>query len=236
MSEPRAMEIRSQTIPELLFKLHKEGESGRLLLRRMGLEKNLYLQSGTLVFASSTDRDDRLIQNLLLRGVVPLPQLLKALEISLRTQRRLGDVLVERGQLNKAGVVRAIQDQITDMVCGAFQWTSGTWEFHKGVLPGPENITLQTRALELFLEGIRRIESWARVQEVVGGLNTEYRATKEAGALIEMAKLSPDEKGILDFCEETRTLEEICDEIPLNDFMICKLVWGYLIVGALMVA
>lgn len=236
MTDRQVMGIRSQTIPELLFKLHQQGESGRLVVRRMELEKSLYLQGGTVVFAASTDRDDRLIQSLLRRGKVPLPQLLKGLEISLRTHRRLGEVLVESGQLTLPDLVRAIQDQITDIVCSAFQWTHGTCEFEKGVLPGPENVTLRSHGLELILEGVRRIESWARVQEVLGGLNTEYRATKEASALAEMAKLLPGEKQILNYCEETRTLEEICDAIPLDDILICKLLWGFLIVGALMKA
>ncbi len=200
----------------------------------MGLEKCLYLQGGTVVFAASTDRDDRLIRIRLRRGILPLPQLLKGLEISLRTHRRLGEVLVERGQLTQADLVRAIQDQITDIVCGAFQWTDGTCEFEKGVLTGPESITLRSHGLELILEGVRRIESWARVQEIVGGLNTEYRATKEASDLAGMAKLPTGEQQILSYCEETRTLEEICDAIPLDDFLICKLLWGLLIVGALM--
>jgi uncharacterized protein DUF4388 len=236
MSQPRIMEIRSQPLPELLFKFHQQGVSGRLLLRRMGIEKSLYLQGGTVVFAASTDRDDRLIRSLLRRGKVPLPQLLKGLEISLRAQRRLGEILVEGGQLTRADLVKAIQDQITDIVCGAFQWIDGTCEFEQGTLPGPESITLRSHGLELILEGVRRIESWARVQEVVGGLNTEYRATTEANNLAELAKLPPGEKLILSYCEEARTLEEICDEISLDDFLICKLLWGFLVVGALMKA
>ena len=236
MSEPRGKEIHSQTIPELLFKLHRQQENGRLTLRRGVVEKRLLFRDGTVVFASSNDRDDRLIQNLLRRGTLPLPELLRALEVSLRSRRRLGEVLLEQEQLSHAGLVKAIQDQITDLVCSAFQWTSGTWEFDRGTALAPESITLPSRAPELILEGMRRIESWARVQEAVGGLNTEYRATNEASALIETAMLSSDEKGIVTYCEETRTLEEICDEIPLNDFLICKLVWGLVVVGALMKA
>jgi hypothetical protein len=236
MTDRPVVEIRSQTVPELLFKLYQEEESGRLMLRRLGLEKSLYLQGGTVVFAASTDRDERLIRGLLRRGMVPLPHLLRGLEISLRTHRRLGEVLVEGGQLSRADLVRAIQDQITDIVCGAFQWTEGTYEFEKGVLPGPESITLKSHGLELMLEGVRRIESWARVQEVVGGLNTEYRATKDANALAKRAKLPAGEQQILSYCEETRTLEEICEAISLDDFLICKLLWGFVIVGALMKA
>ncbi|HEU5179398.1 MAG TPA: DUF4388 domain-containing protein [Candidatus Polarisedimenticolia bacterium] len=233
MSDPRPIEIHSRTIPELLFDIHRQATSGRLLLRRMGIQKSLYLQGGSLVFAASTDRDDRLIRSLLRRSRVPLPQLLKGLDVALRTQRRLGEVLVERGQLTREDLIIAIREQVTDIVCGVFQWTDGTCEFEPGVAPGAENITLRSHGLEMIVEGMRRIESWARVQEVVGGLNTEYRATKEASSLADMARLFPGERGILRYCEEPRTLEEICDAIPLDDFLICKLLWGFLIIGAL---
>src|SRR5262249_51549164 len=153
---------------------------------------------------ASNDRDDRLIQSLLRRGKVPLPQLLRALEVSLRTHQRLGEVLVERGQLTRDDLVREVQDQFKDIVCGSFRWTDWAWEFERGVVPDSENITLRSHALELILEGVRRIESWGRVQEVVGGLNTEYRATQEASALAEMTKLHPDERPIVDYCDETR--------------------------------
>ncbi len=235
-SADAAGEIESQTVPELLFNSHQNRAVGRLVLRRDGIEKALYLKGGAVIFAASTDRDDRLIQSLLRHGNVPLPQLLRALEVSLRTQHRLGEILVSRGQLTQEDLVGAVQEQITDIVCSAFQWTDGSWKFLKGVVPGPENITLRSNGLDLILEGIRQIDSWVRVQEVVGGLNTEYRATKEAGALAEKANLLPGEQQVVSFCEETRTLEEVCERIPLNDFVICKLVWGLLVVGALMKA
>lgn len=236
MSDRPVTELRSQTLPEILFDLHRRRETGRLRLRRGAFEKSLYLRNGAVIFAASNDRDDRLIQSLLRRGKVPLPQLLKGLEVSLHTRQRLGEVLVEQGRLTPEDLVHAVQDQIRDIVCGAFQWTEGSAEYEKGREPGPENVTLPSHALELILEGVRRIESWARVQEVVGGLNTEYRATREAGAVAEMARLLPGERQILNLCEETRTLEEICDVVPLNDFVICKLVWGLVVVGALMKA
>lgn len=236
MTEPRITEIRSRTVPELLFKLHQQGATGRLVLRRMGIEKSLYLRTGGVVFAASSDRDDRLIQYLLRRGDVSLPHLLKGLETSLRTHRRLGEALVQEGSLTSEALVEAVRNQIIDIVCSAFQWTEGTLQFEEGIAPGPESITLSSHALELVLEGVRRIGSWGRVQEVVGGLNTEYRATTQANEVCERARLPTAERKIVEYCEETHTLEEICDQVPLNDFLICKSVWGLLVVGALMAA
>jgi hypothetical protein len=35
-------------------------------------------------------------------------------------------------------------------------------------------------------------------------------------------------------CEQPMTLEEICDDSKLKDFDVCRLIWAFLVVGALM--
>jgi len=234
MSSSLTGNIESHILPQCLLRLHAENETGRLVLKRGTIEKILYARDGSVVFASSTDRDDRLLQWLLRHGHVSLPDLLRGLDMSLRTHRRLGEVLVEAGHLTPQDLIGAIQGQVKEIVCGAFQWTEGTWQFERGVAPGQESITLKRPPLELILEGMRGIDSWARVQEVVGGLNTEFRTTNQAVHLCKMANALPAELEIIAYCEETRTLEEICEKIPLNDYVICKLVWGLLVIGALM--
>jgi hypothetical protein len=67
-------------------------------------------------------------------------------------------------------------------------------------------------------------------------MNAEYRATREAPDLAHKADLLPGERQILNFTEESRTLSEICEVVRLNDFVVCKVVWGLLIIGALMKA
>ncbi len=141
-SEEQEKEIESQTLPNLLFYYHQNRALGRLVVRGAEVEKRLYLQGGAVIFAASTDRDERFMQRRLRHGNVPLPHLLRALEISLRTHYLLGEFLVSRGQLTSEQAVGAVQEQIKDIVCSTFQWADRTWEFQNGVAPGPENITL----------------------------------------------------------------------------------------------
>ena len=86
----------------------------------------------------------------------------------------------------------------------------------------------------MVLEGIKRIDSWARVYEEVGGLNTEYRTTREMPKLTRDLPLSAEEKEILRMCDAPTSLEEICEASKLNDYDACRSVWALLILGALM--
>ena len=234
--QPAASEVRSDTIPGLVHRLHREAATGRLILRQGPVVKTLEFQRGLIPFAASNDRDDRLNQTLLNRGMVSLNDLMSALEVSLRSGERLGAVLLARKKLSEEDLDRALQEQLRDIVFGVFAWTEGMWEFEEKSPGAPEKIVLRAHPLELILEGVRRIPSWGRVYEAVGGLNTEYRTTKEAPSLAEKARLMPGEQQILALCQETRTLSEICESVPMNDFVLCKVVWGLLIVGALMKA
>jgi len=232
----RGSEIRSETVPTLLHEIHRKGETGHLVFQQEAVTKILHFQRGAIVFASSNDRDDRFVQVVLKMGLVFLPDLMKALDESLKTRKRLGEVLLARKKIDQEDLERALQEQLKEIVFSVFTWASGSWHLDKEPKAAAEKITITAHPLELILEGVRRIPSWARVNEVVGGLNTEYRTTRDAPALAEKARLIPGERKILSFCEETRSLSEICDEMPMNDFVLLKVVWGLLIVGALMKA
>ena len=86
----------------------------------------------------------------------------------------------------------------------------------------------------MLLEGIKRIQSWARVYEEVGGLNTEYRTTRDMAKITRDLPLSTEEKEILRMCDAPTSLEEICEASKLNDYDVCRSVWALLILGALM--
>ncbi len=232
----RGSEIRSETVPTLVHEIHRKGETGHLVFQQEAVTKVLQFQRGAIVFASSTDRDDRFVQVVLKRGLVSLPDLMRVLDESLKTRKRLGEVLLARKKIDQEDLERALQEQLKEIAFSIFTWTSGSWHLEKEPKAAPERITITAHPLELILEGVRRIPSWARVNEVVGGLNTEYRSTRDAPALAEKAQLIPGERKILSFCEQTQTLSEICEEIPINDFVLLKVVWGLLIVGALMKA
>jgi hypothetical protein len=228
-------ELHSETLPALLRGHFERQATGTLTFRQSPTTKTLRLHRGVVVFAGSNERDDRLIQLLLRRGTVSLPDLIKALEVSLKDKRRLGEILLAQRKIGREDLERALQDQLKDIVCSLFNWTTGTWQFETGEPPS-ETITLRMHPLALILEGFRRLDSWARAYEAVGGMNSEYLTTKEAQGLTEKAELLPGEQQILNLCEESRTLSEICEIVPLNDFVVTKVVWGLLAVGALMKA
>lgn len=230
---PRSGEIRGHTIPHLIHDLGAAGATGLLTLTDRDSRKTIQFVQGMILFATSNERDDRLNQLLLKANVVELPGLLKALELALATKDRLGEVMVRLKMMGPADVEKWVRLQVREIVNSVFAWTRGQYAFEEQRAPG-ESITLGVPADVLVVEGVRRVVSWARAYEEVGGLNTEYRTTRDMPAIVRGLPLLPEEHQLLAHCDAPTSLQELCEASSMSDYDVCRSVWAMLIVGALM--
>lgn len=228
-----AGEVQSTTIPSLLHELGVRHATGVLTVAGPSAKKDVYLQDGRVQFATSTDRDDRFSQVLIKAGVIPVRNLLRALDLSLATRDRLGEVIIRHRMLSPADIDKWVKVQVREIICGLFNCTAGRWAFQERPHP-PETIALGVTGDAMVVEGIRHVSSWARVYEEVGGLNAEYLATRRAPEIVAGLPLLPGERQLLAMCGQPTSLGEMCDASDLGDFQVCRSVWALLIVGALM--
>ena len=229
----REGEIRSTTLPNLFHEFSVGHATGFLTVTDGDLKKSVQFGEGHVLFASSNQRDDRFSQFLLKSGAISLKNVMRALEVMIVTKDRLGEVMVRFKMLTGEDVEKWIRIQVREIVYSIFQWTRGRYSFESRT-PSAETIVIGAPADVVLLEGVKRIESWARVYEEVGGLNTEYRTTRDMPKITRDLPLLPEEKEILRMCDAPTSLEEICEASKLNDYDVCRSVWALLILGALM--
>jgi hypothetical protein len=229
----REGEIRSTTLPSLFHELSEARATGFLHVSDGNVKKSVQFGEGHVLFASSNRRDDRFSQFLLKSGVISLKSVMRALEVMNVTKDRLGEVMVRFKMLAHEDVEKWIRVQVREIVYSVFQWTRGRYSFESRT-PTAETIVIGVPADVMVLEGVKRIESWARVYEEVGGLNTEYRTTREMAKITRDLPLSAEDKEILRLCDAPTSLEEICDALKHNDYDVCRSVWALLVLGALM--
>lgn len=231
-------ELHSYTLPSLLFSIYQSRETGVLTLAQITVameqtQKSIYIQNGRPTFATSNDREDRLGQVFLRRGMISLERLLTATDRSLSEKKRLGTVLVEEGWIRPMDLVTGVVEQVKGIIYTLFQWTDGRYQFQMGPLPTKEIITLSISPQNLILEGIQRVQSWYRIQEAIGALDTRYQTSPGLKQLTEEMNLSLEEWSLLSLCEVPAPLREICARSPLKDFDICRLIWAFLATGVL---
>ncbi|HVR71620.1 MAG TPA: DUF4388 domain-containing protein [Vicinamibacteria bacterium] len=221
--------LAARDLADLALELYERRFSGLLILSNGGIGKNLILQAGRMVFASSTSADDRLGELLLRRGRISLRQYVAA-GAALSPGKRLGAVLVEQGVLDPKDLVKTVVEQVQEIIYGAFQWTEGYYRLHEGATSA-ESITLNISTPDIILEGIRRIEAWSRIERAVGGPGARYERAPDYEAALGAMNLSFEKLALLTSLNGTRTVEALCEESSLPDFEVCRTLWAFRVLG-----
>jgi hypothetical protein len=224
--------ITPAVLPELIYSLHQRQRTGLLVLMDGELHKTVYVQEGGLVFAQSTDPDDRLGERLLRKGLLSIRGLEHYGHQVVNAGRRIGGFLIERGLITPAELIQSVQDQVRDIILSLFLWTRGEYSFRAGPLPTREVITLEMNTLEILWKGIHRIQTWSRIRDAVGGLETCYQAVPGILDFLELP-LSDRELNLLRFCASPISVGDICDTLPGNNFELCRTLWAFHVMGVL---
>jgi hypothetical protein len=232
-AEAHQGEIRSDTVPSLFHEIHVQKATGILTVSDWEIRKTIHVRDGRVLFAGSSSREDRLSQLLLRENAISLVEVLKALEIGLSTKDRLGEVVVKRQVMTQDVIDKWVRIQVQEIIYSTFHWTQGRFRFDEGPACD-ERLTIDLSGDAVVAEGIRRMRSWARAYEQIGGLNAEYRTTRDMPAIIKDLPIRPEEIQLLDMCDQTTTLGEMCMASALSDLEVCHSVWWLFVVGALM--
>jgi hypothetical protein len=221
--------LAEHDFPRLVQALHERLWTGVLTLTHAGVGKSVVVQDGRMVFASSSSRDERLGELMLRRGRITLRQLAEAGK-ALVPGKRLGTVLVEQGALSAKDLVRSVVEHTQEIVYGAFQWTEGQYRLEQGG-DTKEAIKLNISTPDLIIEGIRRIDSWTRIDRAVGGLAARYERVPDYETRLRGVTLPTEKMAILTGLSGVRTVEQICESATLPDFEVCRTLWAYRVVG-----
>jgi hypothetical protein len=224
--------LEDESFPAVLRPLVRAKRTGPLRVTRGKLLKTVYLSQGRLIFATSTDSEDRLGEMLLRKGLITY----RALEESVRAIRagkRQGTLLVENGAIRSKDLIEGVMEQVQEIIYSLFTWEDGTYEFVEGDLPSREVIVLRMSTADLVMEGIRRVGRWGRIRAGVGPLEQHYALAPEAENLMGSMALRADEVNLIALLDGAMTVEEICAAAREPDFQVCRMVWGLWACGLL---
>ena len=219
-------------VPAILRALVRADATGPLRFTRGRVTKTVYLQGGRLIFATSTDPDDRLGEMLLRKGLISYRDLEESVK-AIRAGKRQGTALVESGSIRSRDLVQGVTEQVQEIVYSLFLWEDGAYEFVEGDLPTREVILLRMPTEDILMEGIRRVERWSRIQAGAGPLEQRYTPSPQSAAILQSMSLTKDELSLVALLDGAPTLEEICAASRRSDFEICRAVWGLWVTGVL---
>lgn len=222
--------LAARDFPELVRSVYESHWTGRLSLSHGSTAKSVIVQEGRLVFAHSSDGDDRMGERLLRQGRLTLRQYLAASR-GVAPGRRLGTILVEQGWLPPKDLVRAVTDYVQDIIYGMFQWTEGKYRLEPEAPTTAETITLNINTPRMIVEGMGRIEAWSRVLRGIGSAETVYERAEAFEETLRKLELPPEVAGLLTALERPTAVQTVCEGSNLGDFVVCRTLWAFSVLG-----
>jgi len=223
--------IEETSVPELLKSVLGSGETGVLTFRKGDATKSVHLHMGRVVYARSSNPDERLGEDLLLRGKITVRQYLEASRL-IAPGRRLGKILVELGALEPEDLIGAIEHHVREILLDVFTWGTGEYELVM-TEPGQDDVVALNLSTEgLILEGIRRTRAWSRIYRGIGGdIEAVPMPTGNQEATLRL-ELTEEEQEVLAHVNGRATIEQICQVSYLSHLETCRVLWALVVLGA----
>jgi hypothetical protein len=158
--------LAALTVPEIVQFVFSSLKTGVLLLSfgkgdaarpddpEQLRRKSIYFRDGQVVYASSSDRADRLGPVLVEAGFVSRDQLERCSRL-VGGGRPLGQVLMDEGVVTSGQLYEAVTVQVKRIFLSAFLETAGEFAFVEGPLGGQDEVKLPERTRDLVLEGMK---------------------------------------------------------------------------------
>jgi hypothetical protein len=222
-------DVGSSSVPELMRSLLGSGETGVLTFRNGDVTKQIHIQNGRVTYATSSNPDERLGENLLLRGRITARQYVEASKM-IRPGRRLGTILVELAALESEELISAVEQHVRDLLIELLNWTHGTYELVIKEINAGDVITLNLSTENLILAGMRQNRSWSQVSRGIGSIESVLFPTGNTEILYKL-ELTEEEQEILAQVNGRSTVEQICQVSYLTNFETCRILWALQVLG-----
>lgn len=199
-------------------------QSGNLIFLSDGVRKTLYFQSGEVRGASSNRIEDRLGEIMYRFGALSRETLDKALEVSRRRRRPLGNYLLDEGIISQADLYRYVKRQVEEIFYSTLCIATGQFvltRFKDEKLPSPISLNAQS----LLMEGLRRMDEMAYFQQKIPDADTQLVQTRSGS---KPPELKGKTKAVYDTLAQPCSVEHITHICRLGDFETLKVLFKLL--------
>jgi len=200
--------IKPLSLADLLFFLADLNRDGLLTVADRGIVIDLYLESGRLVYATSSRAKDDL-SALLLRWQCIAPERYDAAMRQVAEGARLERALVEQGGMTPAGLRQARHRQALHIVLPLFNWRDGEFSFFEGEAPQGELPRVQLPIAAIVASGIRALRDLDLIVLRSPSLDRVFDAIPPNRMTSEPVALRPAETSVLGLVDGARTTADI---------------------------
>lgn len=196
--------IKPLSIADLLLFLADLRRDGLLSIAGRGIVIDLYLESGRLIYAtSSRPRDD--LAALLVRWNCITAERLEAAMQQVGDGARLDRALLDRGGMSPAALQQARHRQALHIVLPLFEWREGESTFFEGEAPQGELPCVDLPIAPIVAAGIRALRDVDLIVERTSSFDHVFEAIPPDRTKTAVVGLRPAESFILALVDGCRT-------------------------------
>lgn len=227
--------ISQHPVPLLLFKTYQQGLSGRLVFNYRKLTKTIYFDHGTIVFAASSQKDERLSEHLVRSGRLSTADFERATKIVDETGRRMGEVLLQLNIITIEELSPLVVEHVAHIAYSLFDWTSGDYQFISED-PVVEVIKMPISTADIIFEGVRRLNNFEIIQQWLGDFTRPLCTTGDPMLLYQAVTLDPREGFIVSRIDSAMSIEDLLSLGGLPENETLRTVCGLISIGMLALA
>lgn len=226
--ERKSISGRLQHFPlaDVLIDLQRSEKNGILEVTNGPVTKRIYIKTGDMVFAVSTQEEDRIIEVLLRAGKITVNQYYQLINISQKKGKSHGATLVELGYLKPEDLVWAVRRQVEEIILSLFQWRDGKFAFLDGPVFSDRAIRLKLSAANLIYRGIKRIGDSECIRKAMPPAETILGYSTDPLYLFQDISLDKTDQDILSLLDGRRTVKEILSASPLDNFQTMRTLYA----------
>lgn len=223
-------------LPDVFRLVAQNKVTGALKVARASGEGTVFFREGEVYFAFSNLTKEFLGQRLVNAKLITEGQLLRMLDEQKKAgEKRIGDLLVEKGFLSKDLLDTFLKEQIQDAIFSMLQWDVGMFEFLADEV-APQEVGLSVSVENLIMESSRRIEEWEVIRRKIPTMEVIVRMAPSPPEDAVEINIRPEEWTLLVLADGKRTVREIAAGSERSEFEACKIIYGLITAGLLDVA
>ncbi|HKO55410.1 MAG TPA: DUF4388 domain-containing protein [Thermoanaerobaculia bacterium] len=218
--------LASFKLPEVLTFLQTTRKSGRLAIECEGRTAQVFLDTGSVVFAASNQEELRLSAILMRKKRIAREQHNRIDALMREEGGRFGQLAVQQGVMTDAELHDFLKVQVSEILYDAFLWSGGSFSFHDDLQLPAHAVTISVDLSNLVMEGARRIEEWEQCTRLLPDKQVVFRIVAKPAE--DKITLTVDEWRILFLINGRRTLEELTQDSEDEPLQVYRVVYGLL--------
>lgn len=220
-------------VVHLLQTFHTDKATGILKIKSGGSIKQLFLDRGNIVYATSTEYVDRLGIFLLRAGKITREQYDVATALMDSTGKQHGALLVELACITPQELTWGIRLQVSEITYALIACREGQFTFIEADIPLTEATSAIPAMTELIIEGVRRCVDQKQVQQITESPSIIYEVAAGDTRQFHEGHLTSVEQKILNLCMESKPVEDILRLAEMPKDLVYRVIYTLLTVGIL---